>query len=56
MLGGLFTLFYSIGRGFASEDSKYMFIMVSVGLLLVLFLGYHRFVSPRSLQNRSEES
>lgn len=44
MLGGLFTLLYSIGRGFASEDSKYMFIMISFVLLLVLMLGYHRFV------------
>lgn len=55
MLGGLFTLLYSIGRGFASEDSKYMFVMVSVGLLLVLFLGYHRFVRPRHLQSGPDE-
>ena len=44
MLGGLFTLIYGIGRGFASEDSKYLFILVTTGLVLVLFLGYHRFV------------
>jgi hypothetical protein len=44
MLGGLFTLFYSIGRGFASEDSKYVFLVISVGLAIVLYLGYHRFV------------
>lgn len=46
MLGGLFTLIYSIGRGFASEDSKYMFVVVSIGLALVIYLGYHRFVGP----------
>ena len=45
MLGGLFTLLDSIGRGFASEDSKYVFIIVAIGLVLVLYLGYSRFVS-----------
>ena len=44
MLGGLFTLLYSLGRGFASENSKYVFLVVSVGLAIVLYLGYHRFV------------
>ena len=47
MLGGLFTLLYSIGRGFASENSKYVFTVVTVGLALVLYLGYHRFVRTR---------
>ena len=46
MLGGLFTLLYSIGRGFASENSKYVFVMITVGLVVVLLLGYHRFVAP----------
>lgn len=44
MLGGLFTLLYSLGRGFASENSKYVFVVVTVGLAVVLYLGYHRFV------------
>lgn len=44
MLGGLFTLLYSLGRGFASENSKYVFLVVSIGLVIVLYLGYHRFV------------
>ena len=43
LLGGLFTLLYSIGRGFASQDSKYTFIVVSIGLAIVLYLGYRRF-------------
>jgi len=47
MLGGLFTLFYSIGRGFASSSSSYVFIIVSAGLALVLYLGYRRFVKPQ---------
>jgi len=44
MLGGLFTLVYSIGRSFASQDTKYTFLTVTIGLLIVLYLGYHRFV------------
>jgi hypothetical protein len=46
MLGGLFMLLYSLGRGFASEDTKYVFAMVSAGLVIVLYLGYHRFIRP----------
>jgi hypothetical protein len=48
MLGGLFTLLYSVGRGFASENSKYVFTVVTLGLLVVIYLGYHRFVQKRS--------
>ena len=43
MLGGLFTLLYSLGRGLASEDTKYTFIAATVGLLIALYLGYRRF-------------
>lgn len=44
MLGGLFTLLYSLGRGLASEDSKYVFAVVTIGLAVVLYLGFHKFV------------
>lgn len=44
LLGGLFILLYSIGRGFASDNQKYVFLVVSIGLAIVLYLGYHRFV------------
>jgi hypothetical protein len=47
MLGGLFTLLYSIGRGFASDNSKYVFGIVTVGLIIVLYLGYYRLVRDR---------
>jgi hypothetical protein len=43
LLGGLFTLIYSIIRGFASQDSKMTFITVSIGLVIALYLGYRRF-------------
>lgn len=48
ILGGLFTLLYSLGRGFASSDSKYVFVVVSICLVAVLYLGYHRFVRPHT--------
>lgn len=44
MLGGLLTLCYSIGRGFASESSKYVFAVVTIGLAITLYLGYRRFI------------
>jgi len=56
MLGGLFTLLYSLGRGFASENSKYVFVTITVGLAIVLYLGYHRFVKthqPSGKQTRA---
>jgi len=46
MLGGLFMLLYSLIRGFAAQDSKYVFIVAAVGLVIAIYLGYHRFVEP----------
>ena len=46
MLGGLFTLVYSLIRGFASGDSKYTFVAAAIGLVLVGFVGYRRFAAP----------
>ncbi len=43
LIGGLFTLLYSIIRGFVSTDTKYTFIVVTVGVLVALYLGYHKF-------------
>lgn len=48
MLGGVFTLIYSLGRGFASQDSKYSFLIVTIGLVIVLALGYLRFIRPNA--------
>lgn len=46
LLGGLFTLVYGIGWGFATEDNIYRFIVVTIGLIVVLALGYLKFVKP----------
>lgn len=43
LLGGLFTLLYSVGRGFVSRDSKITFVVVAIGLATALYLGYRRF-------------
>lgn len=44
LLGGVLTLIYSIIRGFASEDAKFRFLVVSVGLAVALILGYLKFI------------
>lgn len=51
MLGGLFTLIYGIIRGFMSDNNKYVFVVITVGLAVVLFLGYHRFVRSHEKQS-----
>lgn len=50
LLGGVFTLLYSIVRGFVSQDTKYTFVAVSVGLVVALYLGYRRFTHTQSPQ------
>lgn len=47
MFGGLFTLLYSIIRSIMSQDSKYIFAVITVGLIVVLYLGYHKFIRHR---------
>ena len=47
LLGGVFTTAYSIIRGLMSEDTKFRFLIVSVGLIIALVLGYIKFIQPR---------
>lgn len=44
LLGSSITLIYSIGRGFAAHDNIYQFLVVSVSLGVVLFIGYIKFL------------
>ena len=46
LLGGVFTLLYSVIRGFSAEDTRFQFFVVSVGLLISLVLGYIKFIKP----------
>lgn len=46
LLGGVLTLIYSVLRGFGTEDNMFRFIVVSVGFLVSLVLGYVKFIKP----------
>lgn len=48
LAGGLLTLLYGIGRGFASDDNVSKFIVVTFSLLVVLLLGYKKFLATNS--------
>ncbi len=44
LLGGVFMLSYSIIRGFASNDDRLRFFVISVGLAMTLIVGYLKFI------------
>jgi hypothetical protein len=44
LLGGVLTLIYSIVRGFNSQDEKFRFIVVTIGLIIAILLGYNKFI------------
>ena len=48
--GGLVTLFYGIGLGLGSGNSMYRFIVITLGMIIALILGYFRFIKPNKLQ------
>lgn len=48
LLGGVFTLIYSLFRGFISEENTYRFVIVSIGLVIALVLGYVKFIMPET--------
>jgi hypothetical protein len=47
LLGGVFTTIYGIIRGLMSEDTKFRFIIVTVGLIIALVLGYIKFIKNK---------
>ena len=44
LIGGVLTLIYSIVRGFDAGDAKFRFVVVVVGFIVVLTVGYIKFV------------
>ncbi len=46
LLGGTFTLLYSIGRSFAGNDPKYSFTVVTIGIVITVAVGYMKFIKP----------
>ena len=47
LLGGVFITAYSIIRGFMSESSEFRFLIITVGLIIALALGYIKFIRPK---------
>lgn len=51
LLGGVFVTMYSIIRGLMSDSSQFRFLIVTIGLIIALVLGYIKFIRPkRNLQ------
>lgn len=48
VLSSVFTLIYSIIRGFISTDTKLTFVVVTIGVALSIYLGYHTFEGLRA--------
>lgn len=55
LLGGVFTLIYSIGWSFASGDKKLLFIIVGAGLAVAIGLGYMKFILPEHGKGRAKK-
>ena len=45
LLGGLFILVYSIIRAFTANDTRLSFLVVSVGFVMTLVVGYFQFIA-----------
>lgn len=43
LLGGIFTLLYGMIRGFMTDLMTYRFVVITVGLIVALILGYVKF-------------
>lgn len=44
LLGGVFTLIYSIIRGIASGDDKFRFLLIAAGFVIAVVLGYLKLI------------
>jgi len=47
LLGGVFITAYGIIRGLMTEDSQFRFLIVTIGLIIALVLGYIKFIRPK---------
>jgi len=47
LLGGVLTTMYSIIRGIMSDSSQFRFLIVTVGLIIALVLGYVKFIKTQ---------
>lgn len=46
LLGALLTLVYSLTRSFGTQDFKFIFLVVSIGLVITVALGYFKLIKP----------
>lgn len=46
LFGALLTLIYSLIRSFGTSDFKFMFVVVSLGLIIAITLGYLKLIKP----------
>lgn len=53
LLGGIFTLLYGMGRGLASDDEIFRFLVITVGVVVALGLGYIKFARPNNITAKS---
>jgi uncharacterized membrane-anchored protein YhcB (DUF1043 family) len=47
LFAGIMVLVYGIIRSFMSDNSKYQFAVVSIGLLITIILGYLKFIKEQ---------
>ena len=52
LLGGVFTLLYGLGRGLATGDEIFRFLVVTVGVVAAIGLGYWRFVKQAPIDKK----
>ncbi len=53
LLGGVFSMAYSIIQGMISEDTKFRFLVICVAALVTLVLGYIKFIRPNEKSVKS---
>jgi predicted histidine transporter YuiF (NhaC family) len=56
LLGGLISLIYSVIRGFNADDERYTFVLVVVGIIIALVLGYYKFIKPQNKKPKKTKS
>ena len=47
LLGGVFVTAYGIIRGLMSDSSEFRFLIITIGLIVALVLGYIKFIRPK---------
>jgi hypothetical protein len=56
LLGGVFTLVYSIMRGFGAGDDAFRFMLVTASLAVAVALGYMKLIRPMQHDTGNKKS